>query len=196
MAAEKKVWYKRWWAITLFVIIGFIILVNLFGGDNPSSSGTPAATQPASNKNVEAAPEKGYSIGDSIPVGDLTWKITGVSTTSEIGQDLAGTFMGEKADGLFVVLDVEVENTANTAQYLTDSYIKLVDSQNREFSPNSVAAVYLQPAGSALIFEQLNPGITKKGKIVYEVPADIKTFDVKITSGLFSESKYNVKIMI
>ncbi|MBI2102448.1 DUF4352 domain-containing protein [Candidatus Woesearchaeota archaeon] len=192
MATEKKAWYKRWWAIVLFVIIGFIILTNLFGGNDSSIT-----IQPSSNT-AEKAPENAqtYSIDDSIPTGDFTWKITGVSTTSAIGQELAGTFFGEKADGIFVILDVEVENTAKTAKYLTDSYIKLVDSQNREFSPNSVAAVYLKPEGSALLFGQLNPGITKKGKIVYDVPENVKTFDVKITSSAFSSKMYYVKVEI
>jgi len=35
----KKSWYKRWWAITLFIIIGLAIIGNLFGGNNSSSSG-------------------------------------------------------------------------------------------------------------------------------------------------------------
>lgn len=30
-AKIKKAWYKKWWAITLFVIIGLMILSNLFG---------------------------------------------------------------------------------------------------------------------------------------------------------------------
>jgi uncharacterized protein (UPF0335 family) len=34
----KKVWYKRWWAITLFIIVGIGILGNLFGETDTSSS--------------------------------------------------------------------------------------------------------------------------------------------------------------
>ncbi|PIY81790.1 hypothetical protein COY00_03920 [Candidatus Pacearchaeota archaeon CG_4_10_14_0_2_um_filter_35_33] len=193
----KKAWYKRWWAIVLFIFIGLIVLGGLFGDDS-SNSGTQTTTTPSNNNKVEAPQEKvtTYAIGDSIDAGDFIWKVTGVSTTSEIGQDIAGTFFGEKADGLFVILDVEVENTANTAKYLTDSYIKLVDSQGREFSSNSVAAIYLKPEGSALIFEEVNPGITKKGKIVYDVPPNVNTFTVKITSSLFSSKTYNLEITI
>ena len=111
-------------------------------------------------------------------------------------EDLAGTFFGEKADGIFIILDVEVENTGKSAKYLMDSYLKLVDEQGREFSPNSVAAIYLKPQGSALMFEQVNPGITKKGKIVFDVPAGLKVANIRISSNLVSSSFYNVKLMI
>ena len=179
----------------MFIILGISILANLFGGNNSSTINNNLQT--TTPEQVTAKQEvKTYSLGDEIQAGDFKWKITKVSTTKEIGQDVMGTFFGEKADGLFVVLDVEVENTANSAQYLTDSYIKLVDSQSREFSPNTVAAIYLKPEGSALMFEQVNPGITKKGKIVYDVPENVKNFNVKITSSLFSSNVYNIKITI
>lgn len=197
MSETKKSWYKRWWAITLFIFIGLIILGGLFGNDS-SNTGTQTTTTKTDNSSTNQVQEqvKTYSLGDIIQAGDFKWKITKVSTTKEIGQDIAGSFFGVKADGIFVILDVEVENTANSAKYLTDSYIKLVDSQGREFSPNTVAAIYLKPEGSALVFEQVNPGITKKGKIVYDVPENVKSFNVKITSSLLSSEVYNIEITI
>ena len=189
----KKDWYKRWWAITIFIFIGLITLGSLFGSnDNPT---TNTQTNQDVNNNIQEE-ARAYQLGDVIQAGDFKWKITEVSTTSEIGQDIAGSFFGEKADGIFVIIDVEIENTANSAEYLTDSYIKLVDNQGREFSPNTLAAIYLKPEGSALAFEQINPGITKKGKIVYDVPEGINNFNVKITSSLFSSEVYNVAINI
>ena len=180
--------------IVIFVLMG----IAMSHSSNSKNIGTNENSI-LSPKVVETTPKeeiKTYFLGDTIQAGDFKWKITKVSTTNEIGQDVMGTFFGKKADGLFVILDVEVENTGNSAEYLTDSYIKLVDSQNREFSPNPVAAIYLKPEGSALVFAQINPGITKKGKIVYDVPENVKNFNVKITSSLFSSRIYNVKITI
>lgn len=200
MAEEKakKSWYKRWWAITLFIIIGLAILVNLFGGNDNSSSSPNSNVQTNSQQQITTKTEevKTYSIGDSIQAGDFKWKITKSSTATEIGEDLAGTFFGEKADGIFIILDVEIENTGKSAKYLMDSYLKLVDDQGREFSPNSAAAIYLKPQGSALMFEQVNPSITKKGKIVFDVPAGLKVANIRISSNLISSSFYNVKLMI
>jgi len=205
---QKKPWYKRWWAIVLYVLAGLIILGNLIGEDNTSttSNNIPVAIpEQTAVKQEEVQPEpiivkpeavKTYSVGDEIQAGDLKWKIAKFSTATEIGQDIMGTFLGEKADGVFIIIDVEVENTGNSAKYLMDSYLKLVDDKNREFSPNSAAAIYLKPQGSALMFEQINPGIIKKGKIVFDVPTGLKVANIRISSNLLQSNFYNVKLMI
>lgn len=192
--STKKAWYKRWWAIAIFIFIGLIILSRLFGGNDTSTEKGNA--DEGNNAPVQKQEEKVYQLGEEIQAGDFTWKIMGASTAKEIGQDLAGTFLGETADGIFVIVDVEVSNTANSAKYLTNSYVKLIDEQGREFSPDTVAAFYLKPEGSALIFEQINPGITKKGKMVYDVPEGTNNFNVKITSSQLNTKVYNVKLTI
>lgn len=194
----KKAWYKRGWAIILFIIIGLIILGNLFGGNDPSPAPSTSNVQSNSQEQITTKTEevRTYAIGDPIQAGDFKWKITKFSMATEIGEEIAGAFFGEKADGVFIILDVEVENTGKSAEYLMDSYLKLVDDQSREFSPNSAAAIYLKPQGSALMFEQINPGITKKGKIVFDVPTGLKVANVRISSNLLSSSFYNVKLAI
>jgi hypothetical protein len=188
----KHNWFRRHWIISIILVI---LIIGIIGSAFDSSSNNASNT---ANSGIKATQEeaKTYSIGDSIQAGDFTWKITGSSTATEIGQDIGGSFFGEKADGIFIILDVEVTNTGNSAQYLMDSYLKLVDDQGREFSPNSAAAIYLKPEGSALMFEQVNPGITKKGKIVFDVPVDLKVANIRISSDLLSSSFYNIKLMI
>lgn len=52
MANEKKSWYKRWWAITIWVILGLAIIGSLFGSDE-----TPAPTPSDSAAPVEQKQE-------------------------------------------------------------------------------------------------------------------------------------------
>jgi len=59
-----------------------------------------------------------------------------------------------------------------------------------------MAAIYLKPQGSVLVFEQINPGITKKGKIVFDVPVGLKVANVRISSNSPSSTFYNVKLLI
>ena len=178
MAKSSELGTKHWLIIIFFIFIGVIILSFFWSNDN-------------SDVNDSTKEAKKYQLGDEILAGDFKWKIIKVSTAEEIG----GSFLNEKADGIFVIIDVEVENIANSAEYLSNSDIILVDNQGREFSPSSVA-IYLKPAGSALIFEQINPGIIKKGKIVYDVPDGINNFNVKIKSNLFEDNIYNLEITI
>jgi len=193
---EKKP-KKRKVGLIIFLIVAMFILIGVFASfSSTNTNNQTTGNQPAGNQVAAGGNAKTYQLGEEIQAGNLKWKITSVATATQIGQDIAGTFFGEKTDGLFLIIDVEVENTANSAQYLMDSYAKLVDSQGREFSPDTAAALYLKPSGSAIIFEQINPGITKKGKIVYEVPEGVNSFNVKITSDLFTSNIYNIGITI
>ena len=165
---NKKPWYGRWWAICLYVFIGLIILGAIFGDNNPSTntnSNSQSNINAQSQQQIQTPPQPTtYNVGDSIQAGDFTWKIIKVSTASQIGEEIYGTLMGKKADGIFVILDVEVTNTGKSAQYLSDSFVKLIDDQGREFSADTGAAIWIKPEGSALMFDQINPGITKKEK--------------------------------
>lgn len=192
---NKKPWYGRWWAIIFYIFVGLIILGGIFGNNTPNNS-VNSNDNDVTTQIQTPSQSVTYNVGDSIQAGDFTWKVTKITTAKQIGQEIMDTFFGKKADGIFIILDVEVENTDKSANYLTDSYLKLVDNQNREFSPDSTAAIYLKPEGSALLFEQVNPGIVKKGKIVFDVPQNVKEFNLKITSSLLSSKVYNMKISI
>src|SRR3989344_7009091 len=95
-----------------------------------------------------------FKLGDEISAGQFKWKIIGVKRFAQIGQSFGDTFMGVKANGEFLVLDVEVENIGKSAQLLSDSFLILIDDQGREFSADSAAAMYF-PQGEALFFETI-----------------------------------------
>lgn len=190
---KKQNWFRKHWIFTIFLCFILLGLFNsiLFGSLNGNSNTdlTGNVINENSNNNAQKAQDTVYNIGDSIQAGDFKWKITMVSTSDEVGSD----YVGQKADGIFVILDVEVENTADSAQYFMDSNLKLIDNQGREFSP-STASIYL--GDSALIFQQINPGIIKKGKIVYDVPTSDNDFTLKIISNLFESDTYNLKVSV
>lgn len=134
----KRAWYKRWWAITIFIIIALAILGGILGGDNHSQSTNDNSGQ--SQITSEKQEAKTYSVGDSVQAGDFKWKIVKFSTAKSIGSN---PYLTTEASGIYLILDVEVENTGKSAEYLMDSYLKLVDEQGREFSPDTSVAFYL-----------------------------------------------------
>ncbi|MEK6846379.1 MAG: DUF4352 domain-containing protein, partial [Nanoarchaeota archaeon] len=216
MEQAKKAWYKRWWAICIYVFVGLIILANILPDtesnssikDNTIKTAVKEAPKVEASPKTEIAsvadnpvkketslplksseevvteqpkPQQEFKLGDKIVVSDFTWKITKITKLKAIGEDIAGTFFGKEASGEFLIIDVEVENTGKSAEYLMDSFIKLVDDQEREFSPDTGAAFFLKPGGSALMFELVNPGIVKKGKIVFDVPEGLKIVNARIS---------------
>lgn len=59
MDKQKKPWYKRWWAITLFIFIGLGILGNLLDSesDNPQSQSQVVKTQTEQKTEVKESVE-------------------------------------------------------------------------------------------------------------------------------------------
>lgn len=138
--------------------------------------------------------EADYGLGDELEAGDFKWKFVKYTTASEIGEDIMGTFMGVKADGEFLIVDVEVENVGKSAKYLMESFVRIIDEQGREFSADVTAAFYLKPQGSSLSFDIVNPGIVKKGKIVFDVPSGLKIAKIRVSSNLLEDSFYSVNL--
>lgn len=129
----------------------------------------PSTNEEVNQDSVSSEPEFYYA-GDRVEVGNFAYTINSYYTTDRIGQDIAGTFMGEKADGVFLVLDVTIENIARESKTLWSSYIKVIDDQERTFEHDSTAEIYLDESFS---FEQIQPGLPKTGKVVFDVPEDL-----------------------
>ena len=171
-----------------------IIEIEKWQENNPIDSESESTLTHLAETEKSCQQSKPRLIGDEILAGEFKWKITKITKEKQIGQDLAGTFFGVKADGEFLIVDVEVENIGKSANILSDSYIKLVDNQGREFTADTMASFYLEQ-GSSLIFDTVNPGIVKKGKVVFDVPVGLSVVDVKIYDSLATSSFYTVKLI-
>ena len=189
----KKKWYLRWYMIVIYFILVLGFLSNLTSKDNNQQQNTQYQNPKA--ENIAKQPEEKYNIGDTVIAGDFKWKVTKAEKVDKIGQEIAGQFLGKTANGEFLILSVEIENIGKSAKLLSDNYLKLVDEQGREFSADSGAAIYLGQ-GNYLIFEQINPSIVKKGKIVFDVPKGLKVAKLRISSNFAESSFYNVNILI
>lgn len=128
-------------------------------------------------------------LGDRVSSGDFTWTFTKARWGYSVGSD----FMRQEPDGVFLVVDVTVENTGTQAAYLSADMVKLVDDRGREFSPDTTAAFYI--GDGALSFDRINPGIVKKGVLVYDVPEGVAFARVRLTNGLFGGESHYVNLV-
>ncbi|MFW6230746.1 MAG: DUF4352 domain-containing protein [Nanoarchaeota archaeon] len=195
---KSKPWYKKVWVwIAIVLVLGFFgSLGNNDGNSDPSSntnSQGDVLNDGAQQESQPSEPEV-FSLDEPIRAGSFEWTIKGYTTRRQIGEYIGDTLMGSEADGIYYVLDVEVENLDDTAEYLSDSFIKLVDGQGREFSADTGAAMFLED-NSYILFDQINPGIVKKGKIVFDAPENLEVVNLKISSSFMENSFYTVKLM-
>ncbi|MED3352863.1 DUF4352 domain-containing protein [Bacillus thuringiensis] len=100
---------------------------------------------------------------------------------------VGGEYLNEKAQGVFKVVEVSITNNQKDAITLSSNSFKLVDNQDREFSPNSAAQIKLNAANggnSKFLLEKLNPGLSQIGKIIFDVPKDAQGLVLKARGGM------------
>lgn len=158
--------------------------VSLNKFESKNNSINALTTQQTQNKNV---PESTAKMGDKVIEGDFAYTFHSMDTGTSIGEDYYGTFVGDKADGMFIVFDVTIENIGKESQtMLIDSYIKIIDDQGRTFNHDAMAEIYLKE--EAFSFTQLQPSLPKRGKIVFDIPKNINS-KIELSTGLWSSDK-------
>lgn len=154
--------------VTLVIVLLIIYSVSL---PSDTSNLETFNQQPSQNtfgttgSNQQPNEPLAYSLGDRITLENFAYTFLKIQKTSHVGD----SYFGEDASGIFLIFDLEVENLANDAEYVNNE-IYIVDSQGREFTQDGGSWIYLE---DNFIFEELNPGLTKKGQIIFDVPQNM-----------------------
>ena len=128
-----------------------------------------------------------YFIGDRVEIGDFAYTINSYYVTTEVGEYIFDRLLGVRADGIFLVLDVTIENIGRESKTIWNSNVKIIDIEGRKFEHNSMAEIYLDNSFS---FRQMQPGLPRTGEIAFDVPEDLRGF-IEISSNRNSnEVKY------
>ena len=121
-----------------------------------SENNTPN-TNDESSANIET-----FGLGEKISVGNFEYTFKSKSEKIYVGSN----YFKEYPDGIFYVFDIEVENIGNQADYINNE-IYLIDNQGREFEQDDEAWIHLN---NNFVLEELNPGLIKRGQIIFDVP--------------------------
>jgi hypothetical protein len=168
------------WMITFAIISVFLVLM-VGSGESEDTSSTEDT----------AAPKTAYKVGDEVPVGNFIYRLDSaaeqnvISSGNEFLDDLTTT-------GKFVIVQVTVLNNDKESRMVDGSMFKLVGSDGTEFSAYSEADMYIN-SDLGFFLEQVNPKMTRTGKIAFEVPADASGLQLEVSSGLgWSGGEYEV----
>jgi hypothetical protein len=143
----------------------------------PSSAAAKPAAAPADAGKPASASQLGK------PVRDGKFEFTVTKIRPGVRQ-VGGSAFGVKAQGQFVLVSVTVENIGDEPQSLFGDNQKLFDAAGREYSADSEAAVYLADSNS--LWEEINPGNTVDGVIVFDVPKGTDPTRLELHDSLFS----------
>lgn len=172
--------------LILGLIGGLVILVVIIaalagGGDDTattasgSPSGSKQAVAPQASEN-----KSGARIGTSVRDGKFEFTVTGISTKTRVGNNI----VGQDAQGEFLLVNVTVKNIGKESQIFSSSTQKLHDADDVTYSADPAAAIYLGNTQSFL--NQINPGNSVKGILVFDIPKDAKPTTLELHDSPFS----------
>jgi hypothetical protein len=147
--------------------------------DAAAGTATPTATAtPTPDRSRNHTMDETFRVGSGEKTIEYT--VTDVTTGRAIGNDVAGA----EADGMFVAVEIRMTNVGDESLDISARPYRLVDGQGRSYETDSEAMVY---ADDAVVFEQLDPGLSKRGILIFDVPPDQSSRQLKIEpAGVFS----------
>lgn len=187
-------------------LFGLLVLVVacaavISGGSDTSPTAPPADKAEEKPAEKEEAPPKEkqkatpkekedpvVGIGESLEVGDVQWTVTNARRETQLSQESFGQF-GDTKQGNFVVVDLSFRNNDSDPASLTTNSLTLLDSGGRESQTDTDTFGYIEPDRNILL-EQINPGVTKEGTVIFTVSPDASGFRLQLgDAALFSNEQ-------
>lgn len=162
------------------VMIALGVISSMMGDEEATETGSSKeATETATAKEEEQV----YQVGEKVEVGKLAYQVNNVSATNEIASD--NQFIeSATTEGQFVLIDITAYNNDSETRMVDSNMFKVEDDQGREFEPTSDAEVMMVVEDMSDFFLQdINPGLSKTGKVVFELPADVTSYTLEVSSG-------------
>lgn len=149
----------------------------------PKATTTKATATKAAPAKKTAAPEKATpGIGDKVRDGKFEFVVTKIDCSkSKVGSE----YLNKKAQGKFCLINVTVKNIGKEAQLFHGSSQKAMDAKGTEFSNDGAAELYAND-DNATFLNEINPGNSAKGRLIFDVPKSVKLSTLELHDSPFS----------
>ena len=178
-------------------VVGVLVALGVIGaltgcGDDPST--TPAASQAsAAEKAAEApaataAPKAGpppdaAGIGDKVRVGEFEYTVVKVVPG---GKALGKPGFQIKALGRYVLVTLKVANVGDEPLTFSESAVQGFDQEGRVGILTGAAEEFIEPDNMMALFT-IDPGKTKEGQIVFDLPEGSELAALKLDAGVVEQ---------
>lgn len=193
----KKPFYKKWWVWLIAIIIVFAA-TNGEDATEPAKE-TAADAQGSGNNDKQEKPKEDKKhvagIGEAATVADVSFTINKVEETKEIKQEYGDPVT---TDGKFVIAEATIKNDQKESLTIDSSFFK-IKANGSEYEPATDGEVIMAMSMNGekdFFLQQVNPGLSKTGKVVFEVPADVNVKDAVIhcQTGFFGTETIEINL--
>jgi hypothetical protein len=101
-----------------------------------------------------------------------------VRQATEIKEKGLGRY-GQTKRGNFVIVDFNFTNNSNEAVTLDSASVSLIDSSGNKSEADPDTFGYV-PANKDIFLENVNPGVTRQGEVIFTVAPDASGFKLRV----------------
>lgn len=177
-------------SINRWATVGLVFILVIAGGVviGAGGSGDTGDTGESGDTTVRT-----HQMGESFTVGDegqsIEYNVQNAYSTGYIN----GPLERQEADGQYIILDLSMENVGDESVDITTNHFTIVDTQDRTFDASSEQTLWVENDPRIQVegvsFEQLQPGITTEGAVVFEVPEEASEIQFRVEpTGPFSNA--------
>lgn len=168
-----------------FVLVAMMFAFPLMGAD---SSCSPTEEEPTVKKQGGgSAGGETAQVGDELTLTGTTYKVTDVATADSVGD----RYTGAKANGEFIIVDIELTNREDEPATILGDNLRVVGGNGSSYSISDEALLAFP---DSFILEEIQPGVTETGKLVYDLPPDAVAGSKLQVEDLFSGSTGDIDL--
>ena len=193
----NRPWYKKKRWIGAIIILAIIVIASLGsgggGGDDPKKVDSSGNT--VDNKKDDKAGTKSHPvvIGETVELQGTRYTVNSAKTAATVG----GEFLEEKAGGVYVIVELTIENTKDETKTFLDEAAKFIGSNGKKYSTDSDGTISaMGDDGEPLIFEDMQPDVPKTGVLVYDVPKAAVSGGLMQVSDLFGRGDAYIQLSL
>lgn len=154
--SNKKNFYKKWWFWVIIAVVAAIII-----GAAAGSADGNAGDEIQDYENVNSS-EAWYICDNATNSSDIVFKVNSVQNTQFVGSGI----LSESTSNNFAIVNISISNNSDKPFSANPNNFNLV-LNGKKYNYHS-ATYYLDNGMSSQ--DDINPGITKTYRIVFEVP--------------------------
>ena len=149
--------------ITLGILLaGCVMIGGCVALLSAGASGVATEMEKQDKKEDAAAPVG--KVGTPLENAGTTYTVSNVENTSTIGSE----YSKETTSGTFVVIDLELTNNKDETKTFMSNSAKLRTTDGKDYDTSDKG---MFADDNILILEEIQPDLTTKGKLVFELPA-------------------------
>ncbi len=142
-----------------------VIIAGVLAGIGETKDNSTPTTTPANNLQGTQEKNQQLKIGDAFLVDTIAYQVLSVNKAATVGENI---YVQQKADGIFLLVEIAIENRGKETQNIFSPRFKIIDDQGRKFDDDTTAEIYSQ--NSLSFGQQLQPGLPIKGVKIFDLP--------------------------